>query len=145
MTGPANPGVGTWPARRARISPHRTALVQADRTLTYAGLAHRVDRLAAVLTGLGVRPGDRVAYLGVNDISVFETLFATALCGAIFVPLNYRLSGTEIGYMLADSGASLLVFESEEAAQAAAEMLRTNPPPTVTPLSIEVGEIVEHT
>ncbi|WP_112264240.1 acyl-CoA synthetase [Lentzea terrae] len=113
MTGPANPGVGSWPARRARISPHRTALVQADRTLTYASLAHRVDRLAAVLAGLGVRRGDRVAYLGVNDISVFETLFATALCGAIFVPLNYRLSGAEIGYMLADSGASLLVHSAD--------------------------------
>ncbi|GAA3646667.1 long-chain fatty acid--CoA ligase [Lentzea roselyniae] len=113
MIGPANPGVGSWPARRARISPHRTALVQANRTLTYAELAHRVDRLAAVLTGLGVRRGDRVAYLGVNDVSVFETLFATALCGAIFVPLNYRLSGAEIGYMLADCGASLLVHSAD--------------------------------
>jgi len=113
IIGPANAGLGTWPARRARISPHRTALVQADRTLTYAELAHRVDRLAAVLARLGVRRGDRVAYLGVNDITVFETLFATALCGAIFVPLNYRLSGTEIGYMLADSGASLLVHSAD--------------------------------
>jgi hypothetical protein len=42
------------------------------------------------------------------------------------------------------SGASMIVFESEEAAQTAAEMLRTNPPPTVTPLSIEVGEVQEH-
>ncbi|MCP2246596.1 acyl-CoA synthetase [Lentzea aerocolonigenes] len=113
MTGPANTGVGSWPARRARISPHRTALVQADRTLTYAELAQRVERLAGVLARLGVRPGDRVAYLGVNDISVFETLFATASCGAIFVPLNYRLSGTEISYMLADCGASLLVHSAD--------------------------------
>lgn len=42
------------------------------------------------------------------------------------------------------SGASMIVFESEEAAQAAAEMFRTNPPPTVTPTSIEVGEVQEH-
>jgi heme-degrading monooxygenase HmoA len=41
-------------------------------------------------------------------------------------------------------GASMIVFESEEAAQAAAEMFRTNPPPTVTPVSIEVGEVQEH-
>jgi fatty-acyl-CoA synthase len=115
MTGPANTGVGSWPARRARISPHRTALVQADRTLTYAELAGRVERLAGTLARLGVRPGDRVAYLGVNDISVFETLFATASCGAIFVPLNYRLSGTEISYMLADCGASLLVHSADAA------------------------------
>jgi fatty-acyl-CoA synthase len=108
-------GLGSWPARRARISPDRTALVQRDRSLTYAGLADRVDRLARALTRLGVRPGDRVAYLGVNDITVFETLFATARRGAIFVPLNYRLSPTEIRYMLDDSGASVLVHSPDTA------------------------------
>ncbi|WP_103338256.1 acyl-CoA synthetase [Amycolatopsis sp. CA-126428] len=106
-------GLGSWPARRARINPDRTALVQADRTLTYAGLADRVARLAGALIRLGVRPGDRVAYLGVNDITVFETLFATACCGAIFVPLNYRLAPTEIRYMLDDSGASALVHSAD--------------------------------
>jgi len=45
-----------------------------------------------------------------------------------------------------DTGTSMLVFESEEAAQAMAEQVRTNPPPTdaVTMNSIEVGEVVEH-
>ena len=42
------------------------------------------------------------------------------------------------------SGASMIVFETEEAAQTAAEMFRTNPPPAVTPISIEVGEVQEH-
>ena len=42
------------------------------------------------------------------------------------------------------SGASMIVFESEEAAQKAAQMLRTNPSPTVSPISIEVGEVQEH-
>ena len=41
-------------------------------------------------------------------------------------------------------GASMIVFESEEAAQAAAERLRASPAPTVTPISIEVGEVQEH-
>ncbi|WIX90025.1 long-chain fatty acid--CoA ligase [Amycolatopsis sp. DG1A-15b] len=106
-------GLGSWPARRARINPDRTALVQRNRSLTYAGLAERVERLAGALTRLGVRPGERVAYLGVNDITVFETLFATARCGAVFVPLNYRLSPAEIRYMLADSGASVLVHSPD--------------------------------
>jgi fatty-acyl-CoA synthase len=106
-------GLGSWPSRRARIDPDRVALTQAGRTLTYAGLADRVERLAGELTRQGVRQGDRVAYLGVNDIAVFETLFATARCGAIFVPLNYRLSGAEIRYMLGDSGASVLVHSPD--------------------------------
>ncbi|WP_103351374.1 long-chain fatty acid--CoA ligase [Amycolatopsis sp. CA-128772] len=108
-------GLGSWPARRARINPDRTALVEPGRSLTYAGLAGRVERLAGALTRLGARPGDRVAYLGVNAITVFETLFATARCGALFVPLNYRLSPTEIRYMLDDSGASVLVHSADTA------------------------------
>jgi fatty-acyl-CoA synthase len=111
--GPADFGLGSWPARRARISPGRTALVQPGRTRTYAGLADRVERLAGALARLGVRPGDRVAYLGVNDVTVFETLFATARLGALFVPLNYRLSPAEIRYMLEDSGASVLVHSPD--------------------------------
>ena len=106
-------GLGSWPARRDFYYLARTALVQHDRSLTYAGLADRVERLAGALTRLGVKPGDRVAYLGVNDITVFETLFATARCGAIFVPLNYRLSPTEIRYMLDDSGTSVLVHSPD--------------------------------
>ncbi|MDS0138706.1 MULTISPECIES: long-chain fatty acid--CoA ligase [unclassified Amycolatopsis] len=113
-------GLGSWPARRARINPDRTALVEAGRSLTYAGLAERVHRLSGALIRRGVRPGDRVAYLGVNAITVFETLFATARCGAIFVPLNYRLAPAEIRYMLDDSGASVLVHSPDTASLVAA-------------------------
>jgi len=112
FTGP-DMGLGSWPRRRARISPDRTALVQGSRALTYGGLADRTAALAAALVRLGVRQGDRVAYLGVNDIAVFETFFATTATGAIFVPLNTRLSGTEIRYMLDDCGASVLVHSAD--------------------------------
>src|SRR5919107_3679565 len=108
-----NLGLGTWPARRARITPERTALLDERRSLTYADLAERTARLAGALRRLGVGPGDRVAYLGVNAVEVFETLFATWLLGAIAVPLNYRLSGAEIRYMVEDSGASVLVHSAD--------------------------------
>lgn len=121
MAGP-NPGLGTWPARRARISPDRTALSDPQRALTYAELAERTARYAGALRRLGVGRGDRVAYLGVNAVEVFETFFATWLLGAIAVPLNHRLSGPEIRYMLADSGASVLVHSADaDALVAAAE------------------------
>jgi fatty-acyl-CoA synthase len=106
-------GLGSWPARRARIAPDRTALADPSRTLTYAELADRTARLAGALRRLGVQRGDRVAYLGVNAVEVFETFFATWLLGAIAVPLNYRLSGPEIRYMLEDSGASVLVHSAD--------------------------------
>jgi len=117
-----NTGLGTWPARRARISPERRALADPHRALTYAELAERTARLAGALRRLGVGRGDRVAYLGVNAVEVFETLFATWLLGAIAVPLNYRLSGPEIRYMLDDCGASVLVHSADaDALVAAAE------------------------
>jgi fatty-acyl-CoA synthase len=113
-------GIGSWPARRARITPHRVALRQDDRSLTYARLAARVDALAAGLAGLGVRAGDRVAYLGPNDVATFETLFATGRLGGIFVPLNTRLAAPEISHLLADCGARVLVVAPQSAALAAA-------------------------
>ena len=119
MAGP-NTGLGTWPARRARISPDRTALSDPHRALTYAELAERTARYAGALRRLGVGRGDRVAYLGVNAVEVFETFFAAWLLGAIAVPLNYRLSGPEIRYMLADSGASVLVHSADADALVAA-------------------------
>src|SRR5690349_6317693 len=108
-----NTGLGTWPARRARISPERRALSDPRRALTYAELAERTARLAGALRGLGVGHGDRVAYAGVNAVEVFETFFATWLLGAIAVPLNYRLSGPEIRFMLEDSGGSVLVHSAD--------------------------------
>ena len=105
-----NEGLGSWPARRARKTPHRTALIHGDTTLSYAGLHTRVTRLAHALRARGIRRGDRVAYLGPNHPSYLETLFAAGVLGAVFVPLNTRLAGPEIAYQLSDSGARALVY-----------------------------------
>jgi len=112
----ADYGLGSWPARRARISPARTALRQAGRSLTYAGLAGRVDRLAGALARRGVRPGDRVAYLGLNDIATFEVFFAAGRLGALFVPMNTRLTAPEIGFLIDDARPAVLFHGPEHAA-----------------------------
>ncbi|MBZ3905096.1 MULTISPECIES: o-succinylbenzoate--CoA ligase [Streptomyces] len=107
-----NEGLGSWPARRARKTPQRTALIHGDTRLTYGELHERTTRLAHALRASGVRRGDRVAYLGPNHPSYLETLFAAGTLGAVFVPLNTRLAGPEIAYQLADSGAKALVYGS---------------------------------
>ncbi|MFE6407282.1 long-chain fatty acid--CoA ligase [Streptomyces sp. NPDC057837] len=104
-----NEGIGSWPARRARKTPHRTALIHGEHTVDYGTLHARTTRLAHALRARGVRRGDRVAYLGPNHPSYLETLFAAGTLGAVFVPLNTRLAGPEIAYQLADSGAKALV------------------------------------
>jgi fatty-acyl-CoA synthase len=110
-------GLGSWPARRARINPNGVALRQfggrAERAVTYRELAADVDRLAGGLAARGVGHGDRVAYLGRNDIGTFELLFATTRLGAIFVPMNTRLSAPEIRYQVDDVSPALLVYGPE--------------------------------
>jgi fatty-acyl-CoA synthase len=139
-------GVGSWPARRARITPDAVALRQGDRALTYAELAGRVDALAAGLAALGVSTKDRVAYLGANDIATFETFFAAGRLGAIFVPLNTRLTPVELGQLLADCAPTVLVHGPEVADVVAVAFpggrtlpITDFPLPAATPAPAEVG------
>ncbi len=109
------------PAKRAEIGPERIALediVTGDR-VNYGELNLRVGRTAALLKGLGVMSGDRVALLCRNRIEFFELLFACARLGAILVPLNWRMPVGEIAPLLADSGAGVLIHgrEDKEVAQ----------------------------
>ncbi|MFF6772993.1 long-chain fatty acid--CoA ligase [Streptomyces sp. NPDC012637] len=113
-----NEGLGSWPARRARKTPHRTALIHGSTTVTYAALHERTTRLAHGLRAAGVRRGDRIAYLGPNHPAFLETLFAAGLLGAVFVPLNTRLAAPEIAYQLEDSGASVLLHSPAHATTA---------------------------
>src|SRR5918994_882919 len=99
-------GLGSWPARRRRLSPDRVAVRHRDTARTHAHL--------------GVGRGDRVAYLGPNDPALLETLFATTALGAVFVPLNWRLAVPELAWIAADCGASVLVHSAALAATGAA-------------------------
>jgi len=84
-------------------------MVHDGREWTYLELHRRATRLAHALAGLGIEHGDRVAYLGPNHPTFLESLFATGMLGAIFVPLNWRLAAPELAHMLTDSGARVLI------------------------------------
>jgi fatty-acyl-CoA synthase len=104
-------GLGFQLTRRATLSPARTALTFRDEQWTYAELNQLVNRVANGLHALGVNPGDRVGFLGLNHPRFFFTLFATAKLGAIFVPLNFRLTGPELTFIIGDAGLHTLVYE----------------------------------
>jgi fatty-acyl-CoA synthase len=116
-------GIAGWIARRAARRPQALALVDAATGArhTYAELDRRIDARAADLAAAGVRTGDRVALLAENSAAYLEWLFATARLGAVTVPVNFRLSAGEVAYVLADSGATVLVRSAafEELADAA--------------------------
>ena len=108
-----NTGIGPWIARKALRHADRVAIVHGDERITYGVFAERVARLTDALAARGVAAGQRVAYLGNNHPSLLEVFFATASLGAIFVPLNTRLAGPEIEFMLENSAAKTLVFQSD--------------------------------
>jgi fatty-acyl-CoA synthase len=118
-----NQGIGSWTARRARMSPDRTAVVADGREWTYRQLHLRSTRFAHALARLGITGGDRVAFLGPNHPAFLEIMFGTGMLGAIFVPLNARLAPAELSYILGDSGTAVLVHTPEHAATA--EKLRS--------------------
>jgi fatty-acyl-CoA synthase len=107
---------GAWIGYHARVSPDRTALhdLASGRRFTYRELDGRAARLAGALAGsFGVRAGDRVAMLSRNCAQAFETMYACARLGAIFVPLNVRLSDPELEALASDAGPALLLGEQE--------------------------------
>lgn len=104
-------GLGNWFFRRSERSPNRRALTFEGKTFTYAEMQERFDRLAAALRKNGVCRGDRVAFIGFNQPAFFETMFAAARLGAIFVPLNFRLTGPELDYIINDAGVHTIVAD----------------------------------
>lgn len=99
--------------RHALRQPDATAMICADRRTDYATL-HRVsNRVAHGLKAAGVRAGDRVAYLGKESEHYYELLFGAAKCGAVLVPINWRLAADEVEHILADSGTTLLFADTD--------------------------------
>ena len=92
--------------RSAARHPDRVALVFADRTWTYAALDDAVSRAAAHLLGLGLTGGDRVATFGANSDAYLLAFLGCARAGLVHVPVNYALTGEELAYLLAQSGAA---------------------------------------
>jgi fatty-acyl-CoA synthase len=104
-------GLGHWIARRAALSPQRIALVYEEQSITYAEFNRHINRAAHALRALGVNHGDRVAYLDLNHPRFFVTMFAAARLGAVFVPLNFRLTAPELSFIINDAGVHTLVHD----------------------------------
>ncbi len=96
-------------AELARTRADHPALVGAARTVTYGDLWARGNRAANALRGAGVGEGDRVAYLDLNNPEFFEVSLGATKIGAAIAPLNFRLTAREMGRIVADSGATVLV------------------------------------
>jgi fatty-acyl-CoA synthase len=98
--------------RHALMQPQAVALRFMGRTLTWADLQRRVSALAGALSRRGVGSGDRVMILMLNRPEFVEATLATNMLGAIAVPLNFRLTPSEIGFLVEDCEARVMVTEA---------------------------------
>jgi fatty-acyl-CoA synthase len=96
-------------ARRARkLYGDREGVVDGDLRLTYEQFFDRCDRWSAALQGMGVKKGDRVAYIAPNTHEQLESFYAVAQIGAVLVPINYRLTPDDFVFITTHSGAKVL-------------------------------------
>ena len=112
--------------RAVDLYGRKEAIVSGARRFTYAEFGERCERLAAGLQRLGVGRGDRVAFLSFNGHELLEGYYAPALIHAISMPLNVRLSVTELAEILNHAEPRVLVFENDFA-PLAAEFRKTCP------------------
>ena len=96
-------------SRRARkLYADREAVVDGDLRLSYTQFFDRCDRWSRALQDMGVAAGDRVAYIAPNTHALLESFYAVPQIGAVLVPINYRLTGHEMAYIINHSGAKVL-------------------------------------
>jgi fatty-acyl-CoA synthase len=96
-------------ARRARkLYADREAVVDGSLRLDYQQFFDRCDRWSAALQRLGVRPGDRIAYIAPNTHAQLESFYAVPQVGAVTVPINHRLTADDFAYIIGHSGARVV-------------------------------------
>ncbi|MDC0769890.1 acyl-CoA synthetase [Streptomyces sp. HD] len=99
--------------RSARRTPARVAVDYRDRSWTYEELDQAVSRVASVLLGQGLTPGDRVGAYGHNSDAYLIAFLACARAGLVHVPVNQNLTGDDLAYLVGQSGSSLVLTDPD--------------------------------
>jgi fatty-acyl-CoA synthase len=81
--------------------------------LRYGEVARRAWALQAGLDALGIGPGERVAVVSPNAARLLDLFYAVPSSGRVLVPINFRLSAPEVGYIVEHSGAAVLLVDPE--------------------------------
>ncbi len=104
-----------WIAHFARRTPDKLAVVDlaSERRLDYAQFDARISHLATHLRdGVKIARGDRVAVLAHNTTDTLEVQFACGRIGAVFLPLNTRLTVPELQYIVGDAAPKLMIHDA---------------------------------
>jgi acyl-CoA synthetase (AMP-forming)/AMP-acid ligase II len=97
----------------SRITPNRVGARDLERSMTFTQWNERSCRLANALLGLGLSKGDRVAILAYNCVEWCEIFAATAKAGLVALPINFRLIGKEVQYIVDNAEAAAFIVQDE--------------------------------
>ncbi|UYV16059.1 fatty acid--CoA ligase [Porphyrobacter sp. ULC335] len=122
----------------ARTQGDIIAFTYGHEELSFAEIDEGADRVANGLTALGVKPGERVAFLGKNHPLYFEAFLGANRMGAVMTPVNWRLAAPEIAYVL-DNSQARVVFVGEGFAEVLA-VIRADCPHVEQVIGIDAPE-----
>src|SRR5258708_38021280 len=88
-------------------------IISGERRISYGDIHARIARAANGFRALAVRDGKPVGMMLRNDFALFEVVAAAAALGSPVVPINWHLKAEEVAYILADSGAEILVCHAD--------------------------------
>jgi fatty-acyl-CoA synthase len=98
---------------RAKSRGNAVAFEFEGRRTSFAEFDIKTNRVANALTALGVKPRERIAYLGKNSDIYFELLLGAMKANVVMAPVNWRLAGPEIAFIVADCKAPVLFVGPE--------------------------------
>ena len=107
-----NYAMGQIILKQAELAPDTHALIFEGESLTFGVLADQILRTATALRKAGVSRGDRVGFIGHNHPSFLQILYACSCIGAIFVPLNFRLTSPEVRFIANDAGVKIMFADA---------------------------------
>ncbi len=104
--------IAWWIQRWAELKPDKPAIIFEEQTISYQALSKRADRTCIWLQSIGIEKGDRVAVMLNNCPEFIDLFLACSRLGAIFVPINYRVTAIELDYFITNCRPRLFVHSN---------------------------------
>ena len=105
--------ISWWIQRWAELRPEKSAIIFEGQTITYKDLCARANETSCWLQSIGIEKGDRVAVMLTNGLEFIDLFLACSRLGAIFVPINFRITAVELDYFITNCRPRLFVHGDE--------------------------------
>jgi len=104
--------IAFWVQRWRELHPDKPAIIFNGQTISYRQLHARSNQTAAWMQSIGIEKGDRVAVMMANSLEFIDVFLACSRLGAIFVPINYRITAAELKHPITNARPRLFIFDA---------------------------------